>query len=288
MKKALAIGILMSLVLSGCSTTDSTVDTSNLKYSLELIEPDSMTLNYGNQLSIQNAQGQTIEYPTAEEVQVFGEIQLTGTPVPIYETTEDGSVIYNGTTFDGLANKVESLSKPCSNEALITFIIDSVASKNGTVYVYVDDDSSEDLEVADDTSTPVSESIAGSPSYEAIVNKYGSEVQWLLTLNGDNVSYIYGCSSYMLYWGSTEVQSVDYGGEAYDSTEETTEESSTEVNETESSTEEGTTESGEESTSESVKEPTSESGEESTIEDETTSEETESTEQETETVEGEE
>lgn len=283
MKKAIAIGILMSLVLSGCSTTDSTVDTSNLKYSLELIEPDSMTLNYGNQLSIQNAQGQTIEYPTAEEVQVFGEIQLTGTPVPIYETTEDGSVIYNGTTFDGLANKVESLSKPCSNEALITFIIDSVTSKSGTVYVYVDDDSSEDLEVADDTSTPVSESIAGSPSYEAIVNKYGSEVQWLLTLNGDNLSYIYGCSSYMLYWGSTEVQSVDYGGEAYDSTEETTE-----VNETESSTEEGTTESGEESTSESVKESTSESGEESTIEDETTSEETESTKQETETVEGEE
>ena len=134
----------------------------------------------------------------------------------------------------------------------------------------------------------MSESIAGSPSYEAIVNKYGSEVQWLLTLNGDNVSYIYGCSSYMLYWGSTEVQSVDYGGEAYDSTEETTEESSTEVNETESSTEEGTTESGEESTSESVKESTSESGEESTIEDETTSEETESTEQETETAEGEE
>lgn len=284
MKKAIAIGILMSLVLSGCSTTDSTVDTSNLKYSLELIEPDSMTLNYGNQLSIQNAQGQTIEYPTAEEVQVFGEIQLTGTPVPIYETTEDGSVIYNGTTFDGLANKVESLSKPCSNEALITFIIDSVASKNGTVYVYVDDDSSEDLEVADDTSTPVSESIAGSPSYEAIVNKYGSEVQWLLTLNGDNVSYIYGCSSYMLYWGSTEVQSVDYGGEAYDSTEE----SSTEVNETESYTEEDTIESGEEITSEGMEESTSESGEESTIEDETTSEETESTEQETETVEGEE
>lgn len=281
MKKAIAIGILMSLVLSGCSTTDSTVDTSNLKYSLELIEPDSMTLNYGNQLSIQNAQGQTIEYPTAEEVQVFGEIQLTGTPVPIYETTEDGSVIYNGTTFDGLANKVESLSKPCSNEALITFIIDSVTSKNGTVYVYVDDDSSEDLEVADDTSTPVSESIAGSPSYEAIVNKYGSEVQWLLTLNGDNVSYIYGCSSYMLYWGSTEVQSVDYGGEAYDSTEE----GSTEMNETESTTEEITTESGEESTTE---ETTTESGEESTVEDETTSEETESTEQETETVEGEE
>lgn len=284
MKKAIAIGILMSLVLSGCSTTDSTVDTSNLKYSLELIEPDSMTLNYGNQLSIQNAQGQTIEYPTAEEVQVFGEIQLTGTPVPIYETTEDGSVIYNGTTFDGLANKVESLSKPCSNEALITFIIDSVTSKSGTVYVYVDDDSSEDLEVADDTSTPVSESIAGSPSYEAIVNKYGSEVQWLLTLNGDNVSYIYGCSSYMLYWGSTEVQSVDYGGEAYKPTEE----GSTEMNETDSTTEEITTESGEESTSKSEEESTSESEEESTVEDETTSEETESTEQETETVEGEE
>ena len=275
MKRVIALISLISLALSGCSISNSKIDTSNLKYSLELIEPDSMTLNYGNQLSIQNAHGQEIEYPTVEEVQVFGEIQLTGTPVPIYETTEDGSVIYNGTTFDGLITKVASLSKPCSNEALITFIIDSVTSENGTVYIYVDD-SSGDGGAEDDTTTPVSESIAGSPSYEAIVEKYGEDVQWLLTLNGDNVSYIYGCSSYMIYWGSNQTQSVDYGGEDYvPSTEAPTEGTTTEdgaalSEEVDTSSEETKTNADEEESSEDVYDNSDENSESSEEESSTT------------------
>ena len=229
MNKRVALIVMSSLLLSGCSVSTSEVDTSNLKYSLELIEPDSMTLNYENRLSIQGGTQSNEEDSviTPEETAVYGEVNLTGTPIVLYETTDNGSVVYNGTTFDGLETKVASLNKPCSNEALITFIIDSVTSANGTVYVYVDGNTNENS--GDDTTIPLGTNLEGSEPYDSLVKEHGEDIQWLLTLNGDNVSYIYGCSSYMIYWGSNQTQSVDYGGEDYvPSTEASTEDTTTE------------------------------------------------------------
>lgn len=242
MKKIKAIAIILSLSVLGlgltaCEKSHKAVKYSESTYPINTfaIDEASVSVKYENNFYETSDDDYYIpdddyEVPDpSSNVEITehdgGEIILQNEDTTTDYEIDGDNVIYKEHTYVNLASIVESINTPCDKNTFINFIV-KTANKDTTVSLSL----ITDQYVGTDTS-PFDICLA-SEAYKSIKEKYGTDVEWYISIEGGKG--IYGNGQFMFTVDTKEDIIIDMS--EYDSTpshseeeqEQNTEEQNTE------------------------------------------------------------
>ena len=217
---AIASLMLASLVLSGCSDNiDNQLDSSESHLILmdykanNFISPSNNTVKYSEKY-LHQFDNEIIE------VKKVNEIILTGNN-PIYEVNGD-IITYKDKEYINLFSEISKIEKPCSNEALINFIVEYFNSSYNQVYCNVNifkyEQSTDTEGYAGEYINEELEYLDAETDYYRLVERYNKPIEWSIDIydvdsSGKEFSHnkIYGCTDYMFGLNLDRIISKDYG-----------------------------------------------------------------------------
>lgn len=221
--KISAVLISMCMMcLTGCaSNSDKSNDISK---EINFITPDENTVKHSEENkaynNVDDSQDGTDNEYTVNEVDISGNVSVD------WQTTEDGSIVYNGVTFHDLSNQISTLEMPCDRNAFTKFLITTFKAETTDVYVTVDlvnsvdsfDENSTESVEYEDTSI-FEDTMEQKINYKAICNKYNDKVSWQLTLYENQFKHfgnVYGCKSFIILDNIGENKTVEFNSSDLD------------------------------------------------------------------------
>lgn len=257
--------MLATFSMIGCSSksNESIQETDNHVITLNYIEHNF--ISPGNN-TVKFSEKYKHQFDNEENTLVkVNEIILTGNK-KVYEKEED-IVKYSNKKYKGLYEAVSELSKPCTNEALVNFIVEYFRPRHDEIRCAV---SFYGTQASDNMSESINEELEylnNETDYYNIKDRYNTDVKWSLRVfdvdgSGKEFSRVmlYGCDSYIIGLNLDRTISKNYGQETIveqpvenedNTVTENTEDNSI-VDETVENTEDNNIESEDESTENSV------------------------------------
>lgn len=217
--------VLISMCMMSLTGCASNSDKSNdISKEINFITPDENTVKHGEENkaynNVDDSQDGTDNEYTVNEVDIGGNVSVD------WQTTEDGSIVYNGITFHDLSNQISTLEMPCDRNAFTKFLITTFKAETTDVYVTVDlvnsvdsfDENSTESVEYEDTSI-FEDTMEQKINYKAICNKYNDKVSWQLTLYENQFKHfgnVYGCKSFIILDNIGENKTVEFNSSDLD------------------------------------------------------------------------
>ena len=195
--------IMTTILLCGCGSQNN-----EIKYTPQKLSIDNNTIRdkYVWNHIIEDEENKTDNYVSDPSGSV-SEIIIDNNINSILYTISDGSIIYNGKTYNDLYNVVQSVETPYDTNTFISFILKTYATDSDVVYTYLTQDS-DTIEDGVGTSIPVDESLSDFYGYKEICEKYNDKATWIIQMSSNKmreVGWIYGCKSFVLYKGTDDL-----------------------------------------------------------------------------------
>lgn len=217
--------VLISMCMMSLTGCASNSDKSNdISKEINFITPDENTVKHGEEnktySNVDDSQDGTDNEYTVNEVDISGNVSVD------WQTTEDGSIVYNGVTFHDLSNQISTLEMPCDRNAFTKFLITTFKAETTDVYVTVDlvnsvdsfDENSTESVEYEDTSI-FEDTMEQKINYKAICSKYNDKVSWQLTLYENQFKHfgnVYGCKSFIILDNIGENKTVEFNSSDLD------------------------------------------------------------------------
>jgi len=209
MKKAIITLIMCSITLLGCSNTTRSSDSyiPNKIDTTGIVSKDDYLGIL--QTSDTEPESDIEDSENYDNIYSASEIQLTEQDNSIEYTIDNQDINYDDKVFIGLNDAINRLESPYDKNTLINFIIKTYKTDANQIYAIY----SSDTELIDDegqdvgASITVHESLQSLNGYVDICNKYNDTAVWTITLlteNTEDVGYLHGCKSFIIYQGSED------------------------------------------------------------------------------------
>lgn len=207
MKIKLAIMFsIVTVLIMGCGASNE-VEYSAGKFSIDrwtIREAEAWNAGNSNESS---GNGNAVKDPNIST----GELILEGNDASVKYEISGNDIIYKGITFHDLYYCVQHVQLPCDQNTFINFLVKTYQTKDSDVYSEYVNDYEFDTSSGEENIT-IHENFSDSSKYLALVDEYGKEANWTLTVyeyGYKSPGMIIGCDKYLMYNGGSGEHTVD-------------------------------------------------------------------------------